>query len=327
MMTGPPPAETNIAVIDIGTNSVKMSVAAVDGGDNGPVEKNFMTETTRLGEGLGEEGDINAAAILRTINAIERFLQVGQQYDCRHVCAFATHAFRIATNGTEAAGHIARETGVDVRILSGEEEARFAFVSARARVRHHKTHLYLIDVGGGSVEFLHGNGGEVVTVRTLPIGALHLTERFLHSDPIAPGEFRKLRAYVDNSVSLLFKGLGDLAGPRAALLPSSIDLVASGGSVTTIKKMCDASWIHTSVTTPKMRIGEIRVLEKQCLALPLEKRRRLTGIDPDRADIIPAGLAIVISFMEAAGKRVLTINPGGVRDGVLIHLSRNNFQW
>jgi exopolyphosphatase/pppGpp-phosphohydrolase len=91
--------------------------------------------------------------------------------------------------------------------------------------------------------------------------------------------------------------------------------------------MCDASWIHTSVTTPKIRIGEIRVLEKQCLALPLEKRRRLAGIDPDRADIIPAGLAVVIAFMEATGKRVLTINPGGVRDGVLIHLSRNNFRW
>jgi exopolyphosphatase/guanosine-5'-triphosphate,3'-diphosphate pyrophosphatase len=327
MMIGPPPAESNIAVIDIGTNSVKMSVAAIDGGENGPVEKNFMTETTRLGEGLVDEGVINAAAILRTVNAIERFLHVVQQYDCPHVCAFATHAVRVATNGTEAAARIARETGIDVRVLSGDEEAQFAFRSARERVRNHKPHLYLIDVGGGSVEFVHGSDDKVVTVRTLPLGALRLTGRFLHSDPIAPGEFKKLRAYVDNSLSLLFEGIGDLAGPRASLPPSSVDLVASGGSVTTIKKMCDSSWIHTSITTPKIRIGEIRGLEKRCLALPLEKRKRLPGIDPERADIIPAGLAVVIAFMEAAGKRVLTVNPGGVRDGVLIHLSRNNFQW
>jgi exopolyphosphatase/guanosine-5'-triphosphate,3'-diphosphate pyrophosphatase len=329
MMTGPPtaPGGTNIAVIDIGTNSVKMSVTSVADGNIGSVEKNFMRETTRLGEGLGDEGDINAAAILRTINAIERFLQVAQQYDCRHVCAFATYAFRVANNGAEAAGRIARETGVEVRVLSGEEEAEFAFHSARERIRNHKPHLYLIDVGGGSVEFVHGKGDEVITVRTLPLGALRLTERFLHSDPIAPGEINALRAYVGNSVSLLFEGLGDLAGPRASLSPSSVDLAASGGSVTTIKKMCDSSWIHTSVTTPKIRIGEIRALEKRCLALPLEKRKRLGGIDPERADIIPAGLAVVIAFMESAGKRVLTVNPGGVRDGVLIHLSRNSFQW
>jgi exopolyphosphatase/guanosine-5'-triphosphate,3'-diphosphate pyrophosphatase len=314
---------TNVAVIDIGTNSVKLVVAA--GGDP-PSQITFLQEITRVGEGLTKAGEINAAALLRTINAIERFRHVLQQYDCELVFAFATHAFRAAANGKEAAACIADETSIDVRIISGEDEARFAYLSAHTRIVRHKPHVYLIDIGGGSVDFVHGAGNDVLTVRTLPLGALHLTERFLSSDPIDGGEFDALRAYVRNVVSLLFEG-GDLAGPRARLSSAQTDLVASGGSVTTIKKMCDQSWTHSSVTTPKIRIGEIRRLEQQCLELPLAKRKRLPGLEPDRADIIPAGLAVVIAFMEATDKRVLTVNPGGVRDGVLIHLIRNNFQW
>ena len=91
--------------------------------------------------------------------------------------------------------------------------------------------------------------------------------------------------------------------------------------------MSDRSWVHSSVTTPKIRIGDVRRLEALCLSLPLEKRKRLPGIEPDRADIIPAGLAVAVAIMEAAGKKVVKINPGGVRVGVLIHLARNNFRW
>jgi exopolyphosphatase/guanosine-5'-triphosphate,3'-diphosphate pyrophosphatase len=324
MMSNQPTLETNVAVIDIGTNSVKLLVAR--GGVGVPDERKFLQETTRVGEGLKAGGEINAAALLRTINAVERFHHMVQQYDCQSVVAFATHAFRIASNGRDAAARIANETGLEVRVLSGDAEARFAYLSASTRVVPHKPHMYLVDIGGGSVDFVHGADDEILMVRTLPLGALHLTERFLLSDPIAPAEFDALRAHVRNVVSLLFER-GDLAGPRADLRPSQVDLVASGGSVTTIKKMCDQSWVHSSVTTPKIRIGEIRQIESRCLGLTLVKRKRLPGLDPDRADIIPAGLAVLLAFMEAAGKRVVTVNPGGVRDGVLIHLIRNNYQW
>lgn len=316
--------ETNVGVIDIGTNSVKLSVASV--GAPLPREIHFLQQVTRVGEGLADTGEINAAALLRTMNSVERFYRVARQYDCEPIFAFATHAFRAASNGRVAAGRISDETSVAVRILSGNNEARFAYLSARTRTGSRRANLYLIDIGGGSVDFVHGVGDRVVTVRTLPLGALHLTERFISSDPIDPSQFDALREYVRNEVSLLFVG-GDMAGPREHMAPSDTTLVASGGSVTTMKKMSDQSWVHSSVTTPKLRIGEIRRLQAECLALPLVKRKRMPGLDPDRADIIPAGLAVVIAFAEAARKRVVTVNPGGVRDGVLIHLARNNLQW
>jgi exopolyphosphatase/guanosine-5'-triphosphate,3'-diphosphate pyrophosphatase len=318
-------AEANVAVIDIGTNSVKLVIASASGSQT-PTEKKYLQEMTRAGEGLAAGGEIHAAALLRTISAVGRFYRVAQQYDCEHVYAFATHAFRAASDGRAAAARIADETSIDVRIFSGDEEAQFAFLSACTRVVTHTPHMYLIDVGGGSVDFVHGADGKVVTIRTLPLGALHLTERFLTSDPIEPAEFDALRTYVRNAVSLLFEG-GDLAGTRERLSPAQTTLVASGGSVTTIKKMCDQAWQYSSVNTSKIRIGEIRKLEARCIALPLAKRKRIPGLDPDRADIIPAGLAVVTAFMEATRKRVITINPGGVRDGVLIHLIRNNLRW
>jgi exopolyphosphatase/guanosine-5'-triphosphate,3'-diphosphate pyrophosphatase len=326
MNSNSPEKRETVAVIDVGTNSVKLVITDVSPSGGDCVEKKFMRETTRIGEGVAATREISAPALLRTVNAIERFRRIVQQYDCDHVFAFSTYAFRLAGNGEDAAARIEDETGIAVRILSGAEEAEFAHLSARTRLVLRKPHTYLIDVGGGSVEFVHASRDRVLSVRSLPLGALHLTERFLPSDPIGDDEFARLRTYVRNTVSLLFEG-SDLAGHRARIPASQSDMVASGGSVTTIKKMCDASTLSSSVTSPKLRIGDVRALEKQCLSLTLEKRKRLPGIEPDRADIIPAGLAVVIAFMEAASKRVVIINPGGVRDGVLIHLIQNSFRW
>jgi exopolyphosphatase/guanosine-5'-triphosphate,3'-diphosphate pyrophosphatase len=313
-------SDPTLAIIDIGSNSVKLLIAHVKPSTGAMVEKKFQRETTRIGEGVSATGEINAAALLRTVNAVGRFRRLVQQYACEHVSAFATHAFREAHTGRAAAERIADETGIPVRILSGDDEARLAYMGARTLLGPLKPHTYMIDVGGGSTEFVHAARGRVATIESLPLGALLLTERFLKSDPIDTKEFAALRKYVDKTILQVLNE--DRRVPA-----SQTELVASGGSITTIKKMSDRSWVHSSVTTPKIRLGDVRRLEKQCLSLPLEKRKRLPGIEPDRADIIPAGLAVALAFMEATGKRVVKINPGGVRVGALIHLVRNNFQW
>jgi exopolyphosphatase/guanosine-5'-triphosphate,3'-diphosphate pyrophosphatase len=320
MPTKPQEQTPTVAVIDIGTNSVKLLIAQVKPSTGAVVEKKFQRETTRIGEGVSSTGEINAAALLRTVNAVARFHRLVKQYDCDGAFAFSTHAFREARNGREAAERITDETSVPVRILSGDDEARLAYMSARTRLGPLKPHTYIIDVGGGSTEFVHAARGRVATIRSLPLGALLLTERFLKSDPVDTREIAELRTHVRTTI-------GQVLDEDRPVPASQTVLVASGGSITTIKKMSDRSWVHSSVTTPKIRIGDVRRLEKQCLSLPLEKRKRLPGIEPDRADIIPAGLAVALAFMEATGKRVVKINPGGVRVGVLIHLVRNNFQW
>jgi exopolyphosphatase/guanosine-5'-triphosphate,3'-diphosphate pyrophosphatase len=318
----PPKRARPLAVIEIGTNTSKLLIADVSASTGAVSPRTFRKETTRIGEGLSSTGEIAAAAVFRTVNAVGRFLRLVRQYNCEHVAGFSTHALRVAANGAEVAQRLEDETGLRFTIISGEEEGRFAWISARANLGPRAPHTYIIDLGGGSTEFVHASRRGIVESVSLPLGALELTEKYLHSDPVAPGEISRLRRYVRGEVTAVLAG-----GNRSGMRPSQVDLVASGGSVTTVRNMSDLSWDVGSLTSPKIRIGSVRRLEKKCLELPLEKRKRLPGLDPDRADIIPAGLAVLLAFLEAAGKRVLTVNPDGVRLGVLLHLSRNNFLW
>lgn len=316
-----------VAIIDVGTNSIKLLVAS-GSPDNGTLStETFQRETSRIGAGLDPSGQISNNAQVRTINTLERFLQVIRQYDCDGVFIFSTYALRKAKNASAVVRRIKRETGFQVKMLTGEEEARYAYLSAQAHMEASKPHLYLIDVGGGSTEFVHAAGGKIVTTASLPLGALRLTERYIKTDPVSREDFAALRSNVYSAVSRLFHTR--LSSKPA---PGQADIVASGGSATTIKSMLIAS--PTSVgaavmsgVASKIRIGDIRRIQESCLALPLDKRRRLPGLDPARADIIVAGLAVVTAFVETANKRILKINEGGVREGVALHVIQNNLQW
>ena len=322
MNSNPAQPTSPAALIELGTNSSKLLIADVLASGEAVMPRKFQKETTRIGEGLEENGEITASAVIRTVNAIGRFLKLIQQYNCKHVIGYSTYAFRAATNGPEAAKRIEDETGLRIEIISGEQEARFAWLSAKASLKLSSPNTYIIDVGGGSTEFVHASRGGVLDSRSLPLGALQLTEKYLVSDPVRPDETARLRAFLSGRIKTVFDDK-----TRSGLSPSQVDMEASGGAITTIKKMSDQSWDFSSVTSPKIRIGSVRRLEAQCLGLPLDKRKRLSGLEPDRADIIPAGLAVVLAFMEAAGKKVLTVNPYGVRLGVMLHLARNNYQW
>ena len=326
-----PPQQTvrTVAVIDIGTNSTKLLIAAAARDAASLVTTAFQQETNRIGEGLEDSGRISNNAQVRTINTLERFRQVINQYNCDGVYAFSTHALRKADNAANVVERIAQETGITIRTLTGEEEAHYAYLAACTLGAGGSKHVYLIDVGGGSTEFVHAEKGRVVQTISLPLGALSLTERYVKSDPVSAEDLASLRARAKKVVEELFNTRLDTKVP-----PGQVDLVASGGSVTTISDMLKEGGLGPPAearggapTGIGIKIGDIRRLEKLCLSLPLEKRKSLPGLDPARADIIPAGFVIALTFMEASGKRVLRINAGGVREGVARHIIQNNLQW
>jgi exopolyphosphatase/guanosine-5'-triphosphate,3'-diphosphate pyrophosphatase len=148
-----------------------------------------------------------------------------------------------------------------------------------------------------------------VRARSLPLGALRLTERHLHSDPIAPAERRALERQIDAAVARVL-------APFRRVPASQIDLVASGGSVTTALAMLAPR--ARRATTARISRSDIVALANTCFAKTLSQRKRLPGLPADRADIIPAGLAVVNAFLSQSGKRVLSVNDGGLREGVLI---------
>lgn len=305
-----------IAVIDVGTNSIKMTVGRVARGRVDTVH--FVRATTRLGRALESTGEIDDAGRRETAAAVARFAREARRHGAASVFAFSTFALRSAANGESVVRAIARRTGVDVRVLTGRDEARLAYLSARNALPRRRRHLLVVDSGGGSTECVLGRGDNVILARTFRLGALHLTERYLRTDPVAPREFaalsRRIRATAEQMV---------------AALPSptpGFDLVGSGGSAATAAWMAHGSAPGKS-TGERLTLGEIRALLTACRERTVAERRRLPGLPADRADIILAGLTIVTELMARLRKRVLWISEGGAREGALIHLTRNSLKW
>lgn len=299
-----------VAVIDVGTNSIKLLVAATDGRRVRSLY--FARVTTRLGAGLHRNGLISEAAAARTARAVRSLAAQARRHGAVTVMAVGTYALRAAQNGAEAAARIQRATGVEIRVLTGPEEARLAFLSARSRLARSHPATLLLDVGGGSAQFVAARGPRVVGVRSLPLGALRLSERHLRHDPIDVADYARMQREIDRAIAPVIARFAELA-PRAAL-------VAVGGSATTALAMARRRPMK-GLADGTLRLSDLRRLERECLARTIAARRRLPGLPPDRADIIPAGIAVVLAVMTATRKRMVHITGGGVREGVVLTMA------
>jgi exopolyphosphatase/guanosine-5'-triphosphate,3'-diphosphate pyrophosphatase len=226
------------------------------------------------------------------------------------VVAVGTYAFRAAKNGDAVARRITRHAGVPIRVLTGHEEATLSYLSVLMRLRRPKPYTFLIDLGGGSVEFVVAHRGRILRARSLPLGALRLTERHLHSDPITRAQRVIMEREIDVAVSRVI-------APFRRVQPTKIDFVASGGTATTAFAML-ATHRTSRVSVARVTRAGLEKLADDCFARTLAQRKRLPGLPADRADIIPAGLAVVLAFMQHARKRTLAVSDGGVREGVLL---------
>jgi exopolyphosphatase / guanosine-5'-triphosphate,3'-diphosphate pyrophosphatase len=295
----------SIGVIDIGTNSVKLTVGSVVRGR--VVARHTAREPTRLGRGLSRSGRIDERVAGRTATAVKRLAVIARTFGAEEVIAAGTYAFRAARNGRAVARDIARVAGVEVRILSGAEEAAMVVASARSRISHPRRHLMVMDIGGGSVELIVTRGARTLLARSVPLGAVSLTERHLRRDPIDPVEYAQMTAAIEHTVSGLFAGLPKLS-------PASVDLVASGGAATTAAGVAHGEYVPDATVS----LSALYRLEARCLETTIAERKLFRGLPPDRADIMPAGLAVLVAFVRHARKRSVRIVEGGVRDGVIL---------
>ena len=319
----PDPRTKHVAVVEIGTNSAKLLIARV-GLSQRFESVYFLKKTTRIGGGLAASHHIQKEAIDRTLHAISTFERKIDAFRCEHVFAFSTYALRRAANAAAVLKRLETRLGCQIKLVSGEQEAHFAFLSARRALALKKSYTLLLDIGGGSTELVLARRGDIAKARSLALGALHLTERFIHSDPIERLEFDRLMRHMDRMVPRALAAIG-----IDKLTPSRFDLVASGGSVTTAANMIAGSGrsARRGAFASTLRSKDVARLLDRCLTMTLRERKRMPGLEPDRADIIPAGLALTLSFMRCSRKRVLYPNPGGVREGVLVHILANELEW
>lgn len=299
-------APERYAVIDAGTNSIKFHIgeSARDGTWRTVIDR---AEVTRLGEGFGQERVITNAARKRAVDAIQAMVDEARKYDVRALAAVGTAGLRIASNGPEVVAEIAARTGVQIEVISGEEEGRLAYLGARSGLGAFNGALVVFDTGGGSSQFSFGHGSQVDKRFSVEVGAVKYTERF-HLDQAVSSDVLR-QAF--EAISADLACLDGRASPE--------QLVAMGGVVTNITAVKHqlATYDPTVVQGTVLDRAEVDRQIERYRSLDAAARRTIVGLQPKREEVILAGACIVRTVMEKLGMTSLTVSDRGLRHGAL----------
>jgi exopolyphosphatase / guanosine-5'-triphosphate,3'-diphosphate pyrophosphatase len=291
-----------IAAIDVGSNTLLLTVAEYHP-EAGLVVIEEGEDQPRLGAGLSATGQLSEAAIRRALTTLTTMGDVCRRHGVRRIAAVATAAVREARNGAEFVER-ARALNIPLRIISPETEAALSYRSAAHHFPGGKRQL-VADIGGGSLELIGATNGRVQLSRSLPLGAVRLTELGL--------PLEKLRDHISRGLS----------GPLQLSQWAGSTVIGSGGTFTTVASMALAlrgSPAGTSVHGTIVPTEEIERLLGTLATLSPEKRRLTPGLKPERADIIVAGLAVVAELLKGVAAGDVTVSGFGLRDGLLLEM-------
>lgn len=302
-----------LAAIDIGTNSIRCIVVELDKAGKYKILDDEKA-TVRLGEGLAKESAISPAAWQRAVEALARMKQVIDGYGVTAVEAVATSAVRQAANGEAFVKAVATQVGLAITVIGGEQEAELAITSALHNFDMEGMRYAVVDIGGGSVEIVSALGSHVEEIRSLDLGAIILTDRFVTSDPPASKDHQRLRRHIRKALK------GAFADGR---LPVQC-LIGSGGTMTSVAGMVMAMRKegYGSVHGYEVLRSEVVHLLAMLQRKDVRERRALPGLHPDRADIIIAGVTVVDELMAFFATNLLRVNERGVREGLILKALR-----
>jgi len=297
-----------IAALDIGTNSFHMVVArALDDGFEVITREK---ETVRLGRGADEMRVLAPEAIERGIACLARMRQVADSHDAE-IRAVATSAVREARNRDEFIKRVRREAGIDVRVISGVEEARLIHLGALHGIGIQDQAMFLCDIGGGSTEVVVGNDDEELLARSFKIGAVRLTDRFFTTESLHPSAVSSCRTFVRSAFMNIRTEVADLGFEFA---------VASSGTAETVARM-----IAGTANPPKSfnkfempRMGITRVVDDLAALPTVAERVEKFGLERNRAEIILAGAIILESITDVFGIDKFLFSDYALREGLLI---------
>jgi exopolyphosphatase / guanosine-5'-triphosphate,3'-diphosphate pyrophosphatase len=287
---------TPVAVIDIGTNTTRLLVAEVEDGQ--VVELERRTIITSLGKGVDATGRLADDAMDRVAEAIAVYREVIDRLGAEKVVAVATSAMRDSDNGPEFHDYLQEKYGVDARTISGDEEARLTFLGATAG-RNDDRETVVIDIGGGSTEYVVGRAGQDPGFHTsTQMGSVRFTERFLESDPPAQSELQELADAVRRTVP-------DVSADHA---------IAVAGTATSIAAIDGAEEVHGYHLT----LASCERVAAKLAGLTVEQRREVKGLHPDRAPTIVAGAVILTESVRSLGLDEVEVSDRDLLHGAVL---------
>jgi exopolyphosphatase / guanosine-5'-triphosphate,3'-diphosphate pyrophosphatase len=306
-----------LAALDLGSNSFHLLVADVHpDGTFEPITRE--KEMLRLGDEVSRYGYITPAAIDRAVRTVRRFKRLADADGALEVIAKATSAIRSAENGSEVVDLLEREADVDIDVISGLEEARLIFAAIRASVVIDPAPALCIDIGGGSVELMIGDASGLRWSASEHLGVGRLTAELVENDPPSKADRRRLEERIRKTFEALEPEVAVLA-PRMA--------VGSSGTLNDLARMVTADATgELPATSNGLRISrdDFLSLHERIMRSKTSERRRLPGLEEQRAELLPAGSMLLATAMEVFGFDELTTSDWALREGIVLDAVRTH---
>ncbi len=298
------------AAVDIGSNSVRLKIARLQAGRLRAIHED--REVTRLGEGVFRSGFLTPESMAETVKVLRRFHRTAQQIGIDNVRVVATSALRDARNSQAFLEWVRSATGWRVEIISGMEEARLIHLGLVSTSHLDRAPTLMIDLGGGSCELTVSRDGHIRDAVSLPLGAVRLTDEFLHHDPARKGELKRLGGFVAREMNRIANRIGAARVKNVIATSGTAAALATAATHLRRRKMR-----HRHVVT---RV-EMARLSKRLARLPVTERRKIPGIGPRRAEIIVAGATVYRELLDRLHLGGFRYSPLGLRDGILAQMA------
>jgi exopolyphosphatase/guanosine-5'-triphosphate,3'-diphosphate pyrophosphatase len=294
-----------LGVLDVGSNTIHLQVVDAHRGAK-PIPATSHKTELHLTDYLDAGGSISIDGIQALTSIIKAAMAEAAKVQTEEILTFATSAIRDATNGERVINHINENCGIELSVLSGEEEARFTFLAARRWFGWSSGDLMVIDIGGGSLELATGRDEEPALALSLPLGAGRLTHNFIKDDPITSKSVRELEDYIDEY----------LETPAAALAEHEVDkVVGTSKTLRTLAKMSQ-DWLGDS--EKRLTRDCLDEMVPKLLKMKASERNELPGVSKTRAHQIVAGAMVARQTLHAIGVDQIQICPWALREGVIL---------
>ncbi|MGL5755388.1 MAG: Ppx/GppA phosphatase family protein [Paraclostridium sp.] len=296
-----------IGAIDIGTNSMRLLIADYIDGELFNREK--FINTTRIGQGVDKEGYINKESINRNIKALKEFSDLAYEKGCINISCIGTSALRDSKNGADFVKLAKIEANIDIDIISGEEESKLGFSGVLQGLKD-KENVLVIDIGGGSTEFILGSYDGIKFSKSENIGALRMTEKFLKKDPICKEEFEEMNRFIMHTLDETLDIL------KTKDIKS---IVGIGGTITSVSAINQKLEVYSmeKIHSSKINKKKLDIILQNLKKMTVTDKKILKGLQPKRADIITAGVTILNIIMKNLEKENIIVSEYDNLEGLL----------
>lgn len=298
-----------IASIDIGTNSMRLLIADYD--EKIANRKKYVT-TTRMGQGVNKNGVISSNAIKRNLDSFVNFVKTANEEQAEQIYAIGTSALRDSKNRKEFIDIVKLHTGIEIEVINGIVEAELGFYGVALGIED-KHRILIIDIGGGSTEFVVGSKDEgVIYKESIDIGAVRLTEQFQISDENTSENLEKMTKHIHEKIGHLSDLVDEYSIKKIIGIGGTL---STASSINQSMKIYDTNKIHNSV----LEFDDVKYMLEGLKNITTDERKKIVGLEPSRADIILAGFNILLNVMDTLKILRITVSEYDNLEGLIFY--------